>query len=182
MLVLSEFLCPSDAQPAINAKFGPTSYVASTGSGLEGGSPLETDGPFGINSKVRPAEFLGGLSKTALLSESPLGAPQSATHEVEREYKFVLAAPLAQSRCDSSTQWNLSDPRGFAWVSGEFRCALYNHKLAPNSAEADCIGVQFAGPPTTRYTSFGWRAAQHPPGGRPSGLRGWKRALHGERD
>ena len=53
-----------------------------------------------------------------------------------------------------------SDPRGFAWVNGEFRCGLYNHRDTPNSATPDCMGVQLGGGVKLQFTPFGWRAAR----------------------
>ena len=49
---------------------------------------------------------------------------------------FTIRRPNTSSRsrrrspirsANATTQWNVSDPRGFAWVNGEFRCGLYNH-------------------------------------------------------
>jgi len=54
----------------------------------------------------------------------------------------------------------VNDPRGFAWVSGEYRCALYNHFLPPNAATADCMGVVLGAGLDRLFTPFGWRAAR----------------------
>jgi prepilin-type processing-associated H-X9-DG protein len=60
----------------------------------------------------------------------------------------------------------MSDPRGFAWVNGEFRCAMYNHYMTPNSVTFDCMGVQLGGGVQLQFTPYGWRAARswHPGG------------------
>lgn len=60
----------------------------------------------------------------------------------------------------------MADGRGFAGVSGEFRCALYNHYYLPNSATPDCIASQLGGGVQTQFTAWGWRAARsrHPGG------------------
>ena len=64
---------------------------------------------------------------------------------------------------------NGNDPRGFAWCSGEYRCALYNHYYAPNAANFDCITsvtVDPTLPPQKLYSAYGWRTARsaHPGG------------------
>jgi prepilin-type N-terminal cleavage/methylation domain-containing protein len=159
-IVVAEFLCPSDIAMPVSGDFGPTNYAVCTGSGIRGGTPRNTDGVFFINSQTTPAKILDGLSKTALASESLLGQPQAGQHDPQREYKFILNAPLTDPQCQSSTLWNYSDPRGFAWVNGEFRCALYNHARTPNSATPDCMGVQIGGTVQSRFTPYGWRTAR----------------------
>jgi prepilin-type processing-associated H-X9-DG protein len=76
------------------------------------------------------------------------------------DYKFVFRVPIDDALCESSGQWNFSDPRGFAWASGEFRCGLYNHHSPPNSPRHDCVAVLLGGSPSQRYTPYGWRAAR----------------------
>src|SRR5690606_8733242 len=96
----------------------------------------------------------------------------------ERSYKFTLGftsvPDLSDARClgtksFNSTMGNGNDPRGFAWSSGEYRCALYNHYYTPNAAEYDCITsvtVDPSIPPKTLYSAYGWRTARslHPSG------------------
>lgn len=165
-LVVGDFLCPSDIGRAVSDGFGPTNYAACTGSGAGGGSPRNTDGIFSVNSASRPAEITDGLSKTALFSESVLGEAHSPDHDPQTEYKFVFTAPLTDTLCRNTIQWNFSDLRGFAWVNGEYRCALYNHRLTPNAAIPDCMGVTISGDVKVRYTPYGWRAprSNHPGG------------------
>jgi prepilin-type N-terminal cleavage/methylation domain-containing protein/prepilin-type processing-associated H-X9-DG protein len=166
-IVVAEFLCPSDIGRPVSEGFAPTNYAVCTGTGAGGGTPRDTDGMFFINSETTPAKITDGLSKTALASESLLGQPQSASpHDPQREYKFAFAAPISNSLCTATAQWNVSDPRGFAWVNGEYRCGLYNHHDAPNSVEPDCMGVQLGGGVKLQFTPYGWRAARsnHPGG------------------
>ncbi len=160
-LVIPEFLCPSDIGRAVAESFGPTNYAVCAGSGAGGGTPRNTDGIFYVNSQTTPAKITDGLSKTALASESLLGQPQPASpHDPQREYKFSFSAPVSDAICNASAQWNISDARGFAWVSGEYRCGLYNHHDVPNAAVPDCMGVQIGGGVKLIYTPFGWRAAR----------------------
>jgi prepilin-type processing-associated H-X9-DG protein len=112
------------------------------------------------------AQITDGTSKSALMSESILGDPRPANHDTQTEYKFAFLAPLSEALCNNTVQWNVSEPRGFAWVNGEYRCALYNHRMTPNSSTPDCMGVTIGGDATIRYTPYGWRAARsrHPDG------------------
>jgi prepilin-type N-terminal cleavage/methylation domain-containing protein/prepilin-type processing-associated H-X9-DG protein len=163
---VGEFLCPADEARVLSEGFAPTSYAACAGTGANGGTPRDTDGVFFINSQTRLAKISDGTSKTALFSESILGDPRPDNHDPQTEYKFSFLAPLTEALCSGANQWNVSDPRGFAWVNGEFRCALYNHRTPPNSSTPDCMGVTIGGPVETRYTAYGWRTARsrHPNG------------------
>lgn len=166
-IVVPEFLCPSDIYRAVHEDFAPTNYAVCAGTGAGGGTPRDTDGMFFINSQTTPAKITDGLSKTALASESLLGQPQTATpHDPQTEYKFAFASPISDTLCNATAQWNVSDPRGFAWVNGEYRCGLYNHHEPPNSQTPDCMGVQLGGGVRVQFTPYGWRAARsnHPGG------------------
>ncbi len=163
---VAEFLCPADEIRMLNEDFAPTSYAACGGTGANGGTPRDTDGVFFTNSQTRVGQITDGTSKTALFSESILGDPRTGNHDPQTEYKFSFLAPLTDALCNGANQWNVSDPRGFAWVNGEFRCALYNHRTPPNSTTPDCMGVTIGGTVETRYTPYGWRTARsrHPGG------------------
>lgn len=183
--VLPEFLCSSDLGQPVKTAWGPTNYVACAGSGAGGGTPFETDGVFYVNSATAFANLGDGSSHTIAMSESLLGEDTQldatsgfAGATPERNYKFPLgfsAAPdLTDAKCDgtrsfNSTTGNGNDPRGFAWCSGEYRCALYNHYYSPNAANFDCITsvtVDPTLPPQKLYSAYGWRAARsnHPGG------------------
>lgn len=157
---VGEFLCPADEPRSLTEGFAPTNYATCTGSGAAGGSPHSADGIFFINSQTRVGKITDGTSKTALFSESTLGRPQEGAHDPQTEYKFSFLAPLTDSLCNEASEWNVSDPRGFAWVNGEFRCTLYNHRATPNSPTPDCMGVIIGGPVQTRYAPYGWRTAR----------------------
>ena len=172
-LVLPEFLCPSDRGTRVIPNFGPSNYTACTGSGAGGGTPFDTDGIFYINSHTRIRDITDGMSKTVAMSESVLGetnnpAPGTAQTAADPRmaYVFAKAVPLTVDSCNSSISWNYQDPRGFAWVNGEYRCALYNHYWGPNSANFDCISALVTGPLTEIYAAYGWRTARsfHPGG------------------
>lgn len=166
-VVIPDLLCPSDQRLPVSPSFGPSNYAACTGTGSNRGSPRSVDGLFGVNFGARPAAITDGLSKTAMFSESPLGVPtRGGDHDARFEYRFALTNKLSDALCEFAPSWNVTDPRGFAWVSGEFRTTLYNHYYPPNAEQADCIGVAISGTPQTLYTPFGWRAARslHPGG------------------
>jgi prepilin-type processing-associated H-X9-DG protein len=44
--------------------------------------------------------------------------------------------------------------------NGEYRCGLFNTYDTPNSSEIDCMASVAAGPLTTIYSAYGWRAAR----------------------
>jgi len=159
--VVVEFLCPADINRPVSTEFGPTNYAMNAGSGAGGGTPRNTDGVFYMNSQVAPAKITDGMSKTALASESRLGQPQDGSfHDPQAEYKFAFGSPISDTICNAANQWNMSDPRGFAWVNGEFRCGLYNHYYLPNSSTPDCMGVQLGGGVQVQFTPYGWRTAR----------------------
>jgi prepilin-type processing-associated H-X9-DG protein len=170
-LVVPLFLCPSDSGQIVSSEFAPTNYVACAGSGVNGGSPLAADGIFFANSNTRLSQVSDGATQTALFSESVLGQALSLD-DPQMDYKWLTlntAYPvLTVGECSGSQKWNYQDGRQFAWVSGEFRCALYNHYYLPNSTTPDCIGDIITGAknPTTNYSAYGWKAARsrHPRG------------------
>lgn len=160
------FLCPSDQQRRLHPGFGPTNYAFATGNGAGGGTPLDTNGPFFVNSRMRPAEFRDGMTNTIAMSESLLGVSGDQNQHPDVSYRFTFAAPLNATVCAVTSMWNIQDPRGFSWANGEYRTTFYNHRSTPNSTEHDCISSMLSGNVDRRFTPFGWRAArsQHPGG------------------
>jgi type II secretory pathway pseudopilin PulG len=151
------FLCPSDVQKRLHPSFGPTNYAACTGTGINGGTPIDTDGMFYVNSTTSISSLLDGSTHTVMMSESVLGKAGTREQDPRTAYKFSFIAPLSEVACKIATTWNFADPRGFAWVSGEYRTTLYNHYLTPNSKTADCVSPLLSGGPDVLYTPFGWR-------------------------
>ena len=184
---LPGFLCPSDLGDVVKEGVGPTNYAVSSGSGAGGGTPFDTDGVFFVNSRTRFADITDGSSNTIACSESLLGEDTALDDDSafsgatpERNYKFVLSfagsPDLSDAACQGSQSFNSSggmgnDPRGFAWCSGEYRSATYNHYFGPNSREFDCIASATTdstpGPGNPiLYSAWGWRTARsaHPGG------------------
>ncbi len=163
--LIPEFLCPSDMARPVHPAFGPTNYAACAGTGRDGGSPMDSDGVFYINSHTPVQRIRDGLSHTVAMSESILGRPTPRlTPRTEADprfaYAFAKRIPLTEESCRLSTFWNYADPRGFSWANGEFRSALYNHYWTPNSPEFDCVAARVTGPPSLLYTAYGWRTAR----------------------
>jgi prepilin-type N-terminal cleavage/methylation domain-containing protein/prepilin-type processing-associated H-X9-DG protein len=181
---LPEFLCPSDLGEAVKEQMGPTNYVVCSGSGVGGGTPFKTDGIFFVNSATKFANITDGSSNTIAVSESLLGVDTPRAGGVfvdytpERNYKFILRfggpSDLTDLACNGSLSFNSTtssgnDPRGFAWCSGEYRCATYNHYYGPNSVQYDCVSSVTTDPSPGSpmlYSAYGWRAARslHPGG------------------
>ena len=168
--VVATFLCPSDLGMPVEEGFGPTNYAANAGSGDGGGTPFETDGLFFVNSRTKLADIADGTSNTVAFAESLLGQPtQSASAsnppDAKQSYAYTFVWPLTDVACSNPLYFDFTDLRGFAWASGEYRCASYNHYLPPNARQLDCIAsVVFSSDVELRNSAFGWRAARsnHP--------------------
>lgn len=169
--VLKIFLCPSDrGQPVSSgyglSQFGPTNYAACTGTGLNGGSPYDADGIFYANSQTRMTDIADGTSNTVALSESTLGEGEEnstvpyAGANAQTAYGFLYSGSLSDIGCQAPSKWNVSNRRGFQWVSGEYRCSSYNHYYPPNAPLYDCFSYIPSGPPDRLYTAIAWRAAR----------------------
>jgi prepilin-type processing-associated H-X9-DG protein len=167
------FLCPSDKMRPVGggygvAEFGPTNYVASTGSGTTQGNapfgtPWNADGAFRAKIATAFAEISDGLSNTAAFSESLLGEGAMTTGPVPPGPPRVVYAntppPLTPAGCAAPAQWNNELPRGFQWAAGEIRCASYNHYLTPNSDTYDCV-TNILTPGEQQFTAAGFKAAR----------------------
>ena len=165
-LTVPLFLCPSDLGGPVSDLFGPTNYAGCTGSGAGGGTPFETEGIYGINSRTQPGHVTDGLSKTVAFSESILGAGPQAERSrgsitADTGYGFTFTAPLTEPACSRPFYYNFTDLRGFSWANGEYRTTLYNHARGPNSDAMDCLAALMSTPDLARmYAGYGWRAAR----------------------
>jgi prepilin-type N-terminal cleavage/methylation domain-containing protein len=169
--MIPNLLCPSDRNERVSVRFGPTNYAASGGSGLGGGTPLDTDGVFYMNSYTPLEQLADGTSRTVFLAETTLGQAVPATTtraelDERTAYVFASAAPLTQTACDGTNLINFTDPPSFSWANGEYRSAMYNHFRPPNSPELDCVSARLIAPISERYAAYGWRSARsmHPDG------------------
>jgi prepilin-type N-terminal cleavage/methylation domain-containing protein/prepilin-type processing-associated H-X9-DG protein len=165
------FLCPSDRMqpvtmgPAYGVPvLGPTNYAFCNGTGTNGGSPWDADGPFIAKRAIRLPDIADGTSNTAMASESTLGegtesASGPAPAPLATVYGYLSGRPLSDTACAGASLWNVERLRGFMWASGEIRCASYNHYYPPNAAQVDCVSFD-SRPGPARYTALGWRAAR----------------------
>jgi prepilin-type N-terminal cleavage/methylation domain-containing protein/prepilin-type processing-associated H-X9-DG protein len=166
-LVIPLFLCPADDGAAVAAGFGPLNYTACAGDGSDGGSPFQTNGLFYINSQTRIRDITDGTSKTIAMSESTLGTGSesfsSTLDKVDKQavYAYVFGTPLTDDACNTASNFNWTNRRGFAWVNGEYRCGLFNNYLTPNSSRIDCMAtVLNTSDPAQLFAAYGWRAAR----------------------
>jgi prepilin-type N-terminal cleavage/methylation domain-containing protein/prepilin-type processing-associated H-X9-DG protein len=172
------FLCPSDFSKAVDSGYGvtnlgPTNYGGNQGSGLDTingdpnvtGSPINADGVFYADSRVRLDDITDGASNTACMSESLLGeGPNNATTlpvsaDVRRVYNYLgfTSDTMTLSACQTPNLFNVQLKRGFGWYAGEIRCASYNHFFTPNPPHWDCVANMTA---TFGFTAMGWKAAR----------------------
>jgi len=162
---IGEFLCPSDQESGESPHMGPTNYAACSGTGTNGGSPYDADGLFYTNSQLQEAHIKDGQSHTVAFSESILGrTPPAMTSRDDADpryvYGFARAVPLNEASCGETANWNFTQPRGFSWANGEYRSALYNHYLQPNSPEFDCVAARVGGTLDIMHSAYGWKAAR----------------------
>jgi len=164
--VVPTFLCPSDSYRSLHPSFAPTNYAVCTGTGIYGGTPIDTDGAFYVNSRTKLSDITDGTSHTLALSESILGEGGNQARDPQTAYRFTFAFPLSDLGCEFGGLWNFTDPRGFSWVNGEYRNGLYNHYYPPNARTPDCLTAVVGGGPKITFTPFGWKTARsrHPGG------------------
>jgi prepilin-type N-terminal cleavage/methylation domain-containing protein/prepilin-type processing-associated H-X9-DG protein len=173
------FLCPADKMQSVGAGYGvkslgPVNYAACIGSGTTGGtapygSPWDADGMFRAKIKLRLGHVSDGLSNTVAFSESILGeGPVMVAGQSPGTPRTVygnVSPPLTPDACSDPKLWNVQNPRGYLWASGEIRCVSYNHFYTPNSKNYDCI-ANINSPGPQQFTAVGFRAARsnHPGG------------------
>lgn len=166
------FLCPSDLFKSVSSDYGvtnlgPVNYAACVGTGMNFGSPFNTDGPFYAQSATSAADLLDGLSNTAAFSECRLGTgPENYSgsmpgNDVQSIFA-MLYSQVSDAACASAGLWNVDNNKGFLWMVGELRCGAYNHYYTPNQAIWDCIGFDA----NNGFATTGWHAARsnHPRG------------------
>jgi prepilin-type N-terminal cleavage/methylation domain-containing protein/prepilin-type processing-associated H-X9-DG protein len=142
--VISFFLCPGDRGYVPSSAFGPTNYVANTGTGTISYGHLQTggDGVFFDGSQISLRQITDGSAHTAAFSESLLGdnEPSGGTVPMSRELHVLELSggtDTAPTACAAGVgTW--SSIRGAKWINGHYGDTLYNHFYPPNSVEWDC--------------------------------------------
>ena len=145
--VVPVFLCPSDGSSRgriAGSQFGATNYVACSGSGRsDNGSLKDGDGIFFSNSAIRFRDILDGASHTIAFSERTLGgSPALPTSRFQSDIWEFSDQRLTTSLACSTQQgggWNRY--RGEKWIIGNYGNTIYNHWLAPNAREWDCMNI-----------------------------------------
>ena len=156
---IASYLCPSDGQegpamlPGLTLRSGPTNYHFCTGDGSPGtvnpgdaGLVVPANGAFVLGSAIRIKQLVDGTSKTVAASEQLIGpaAGGAGTQTgvggaLPRDRQRVAAftpGPLNDAGCAAPAGWRLD--KGLGWWDGDYRSAIYNHYLTPNSPRPDC--------------------------------------------
>jgi prepilin-type N-terminal cleavage/methylation domain-containing protein/prepilin-type processing-associated H-X9-DG protein len=142
------FHCPaSGVQARVDGSmYGGTAYAANAGSGQNAGTLTKADGVFFLGSAVRFGDITDGTTLTAAFSERMLGegSARPATdlgnpRLVMREIPVMTDPTVSNCSVESSGTWN--HERGAKWIVGNYGNTLYNHALAPNSKEWDCLNM-----------------------------------------
>jgi prepilin-type N-terminal cleavage/methylation domain-containing protein/prepilin-type processing-associated H-X9-DG protein len=160
-IVLSVFLCPSDAAASGGDWPGGNNYVGNEGNWLCDaceqlvpmvGSTGLPRGPFYNRSCVRLASLTDGLSNTAFVSEKKRGI---GTYDPARDL-FVIGDTMSID--DTFQQCNtlnaslgtadvISSRMGAAWCVGDMTCTTYNHVGGPNNLTCASMGGMGMGGP-----------------------------------
>ena len=164
-VVINSFLCPSDGRDRVDPASGPSNYMFSTGSGGNGGDATDSDGVFILGRPQSIASITDGSSGTIAGSEQLLGlapgdqaSPTPLPSDPRRAIARSASLPLTPESCAAAGRgWRLDNGNG--WYDGDYRSTIYNHFLAPNAREYDCLGPFVPHNPA-------WRAARsnHPGG------------------
>ena len=146
------FLCPSDTGAFVRPDRGPINYMASAGSGANGGDSSGADGVFYANSKVRILDITDGSSNTVAFSESILGTGgpnMTDPAQVDPATMYAeITVPLSEAGCANPTKFKTD--RGASWAHGGYPSVLYNHWYPPNYSKPDCL----------RHSNPAWKAAR----------------------
>ncbi len=158
--IVKIFLCPSDFQNVVVSGFGPSNYMACSGSGANGGDATTGDGVFYQNSHIRLTDITDGASNTALMSEGILGkGGPSVTDPKQVDPRTMYAGlgtvsspgpPLTATNClNPGTWWTDQNAK---WADGCPPNMLYNHWYTPNFTQPDCVWLLHHNP--------AWKAAR----------------------
>jgi prepilin-type N-terminal cleavage/methylation domain-containing protein/prepilin-type processing-associated H-X9-DG protein len=160
---INTLVCPSDSPPVLitvsGGLFATHNYNLNVGSGYPvvqtPVAPLTgfPNGPFFENSRVGPADFLDGMSNTALAGDT-IRSQATSTYVNDPLGVFLVTgnnsttgpplnsdadyASLCLSLPSSTTQFQAT--RGVRWHYGAPGHTMYNHLRPPNDKRPDCRG------------------------------------------
>lgn len=155
--ILGLLKCPSDlsAGRVFGSEYGGTNYAACTGSGrIDTGSLQNGDGVFLAGQTLAFRDLLDGSSHTVAFSERPLGLGITSTAAIDARVEgWEIASVSTPSRqlCADASSGNRYSLRGEKWIMGNYGNTLYNHHLAPNASQPDCMNIT---------QQSGWMAAR----------------------
>ncbi len=140
------FQCPTDvvAGRVPGSTYGGTNYAANSGSGLvNAGSMNQADGVFFTMSNIAFQNLLDGSSHTAAFAERMLGDGAPATTTMPAAQLTVLqlnsGVDVTASNCQSASSGTWYGQRSAKWILGNYGNTVYNHYLAPNAPQWDCM-------------------------------------------
>lgn len=139
------FRCPSDRAVSGRVEgstYAGTSYAACSGSGAQQGGELKrADGIFVNGTGLGFRDVVDGSSNTIAFSERMLGANTDVRAGRYRIWEFSDRRTPLEIDCRSRASGNWYNRRGEKWIMGNYGNTLYNHWLAPNSKDWDCMNV-----------------------------------------
>jgi prepilin-type N-terminal cleavage/methylation domain-containing protein/prepilin-type processing-associated H-X9-DG protein len=145
--ICSALLCPTDSLDGRvpGSEFAATNYVGCAGSGIDGGLLDTGDGVFILGKAMRIKDITDGTSHTAAFAERTLGLGSGLSTDVGDTLRSMREIPGATTPdagvCDGAGGGTWNQERGAKWILGNYGNTLYNHALAPNAAEHDCINA-----------------------------------------
>ncbi len=145
------FLCPSESigtrVPGLS--YAATNYVGNVGSGLvDAGTMAGADGVFYLNSQTRMRDLLDGTTSTVAFGERTLGpGPNMQPNQIGATARLIWELKAGSDPSDANCVFNSGSGQAYGdrngkWILGNYGNSLYNHYLAPNDLQADCMNVQ----------------------------------------
>jgi len=163
---IPSLLCPSDDPRAgannyrANLGLGPGIFAPDPRVPHVTRDPGNGTGAFVNGRSIPAADFIDGLSNTALFSEKTLGDGDGQEYVPYRDcFVSPVVFRLASDAVDCCARYADATPTwhdsfsGFTWLFGGWNHTWYNHILTPNSPIPDCSAGLLAGGGEGIYTA-----------------------------